>query len=607
MFKLSTQLRVLLIEDNPDDSELILVQLEQEGYELIAQRVESKTALIQALGSQCWDVILADYSLPQFSALEALAIMQQQQLDIPFIIVSGAIGEETAVAAMKAGAHDYVLKGNLARLIPAVEREIREARIRQEHHQALTRIQYLAFHDELTGLANKTQFLEALRQRLNRKFNQEQLFAVLVIDIDRYNNVKYGLGHGKAIQLLKEMAQRLKQFIKFPDQIARVEEDQFAILLDSVQDESEIQEIVNQLHQGISNPFQLDQFLVYSSISIGIVDSTIEYSQPEDFFRAADTAHHYAQKKGVGQTLFFSKFMQIEELERLQLETDLKQAISQEHLKLFYQPLIELETKKLMGFEALIRWNHPQRGWIYPSQFIPLAEQTGLIIPVGEWVLKEARRQMKKWQQELKPVVPLSIAVNLSGMQLIHPQLLETIEQLYCRSEVPNFHLKIEVTETMLMENADLATRLLHQLKTRNIAICIDDFGTGYSSLSYLRNLPIDILKVDRSFVHQMTENPKNYDIIKAIIALGQTLGLEVIAEGIETQTQLNLLRSLSCKYGQGYLFSKPLPADEIPNWIREYEHQQKLNFSQREIDSFHFANPSIFYPSNYQLGLYSS
>lgn len=604
MFELPTQLRVLLIEDNLVDSEIILLHLEREGYELIAQRIGSQTEMIQALESQSWDVILADYCLPQFSALEALLIIQNKKLNIPFIIVSGTIGEETAIAAMKAGIHDYVLKGNLTRLIPVIQRELREALIRKEHQNALNQIQYLAFHDEVTGLANKTQFIEILRQRLERKSTKNHLFAVLVIDIDRYNNVKYGLGHDKAIQLLREVAQRLKISINFPDQIARIEEDQFAILLDSVKDGQEIQEKVDQLHQAISNPFQLDQFSVYSSISIGIVDSTLDYNQAEDFFRAADTAHHYAQKKGVGQTLFFNRFMQTEELERLQLETDLKQAISQGQLKLYYQPLIELETKTVMGFEALIRWNHPQRGWISPAQFIPLAEQTGLIIPVGEWVLQEAWRQMKYWQQELKPIFPLSISVNLSGIQLIHPQLLEMIEQLYCQSEVPSFHLKVEVTETILMENASLATGFLHQLKNRKIAVCIDDFGTGYSSLSYLRNLPIDILKVDRSFVHQMTENPKNYDIIKAIIALAQTLGLDVIAEGIETQTQLNLLRSLSCKYGQGYFFSPPIPADKIPNWIKEYERQQKNNFPPIETDSFHFSPQSIFSPSNYKLGL---
>lgn len=569
---MSNEIRVLIVEDNADDAELMILELEMSNYIVFWERVENTNQMSAALDRQTWDMILADYSLPQFNALAALSLMQQKNLDLPFIIVSGSIGEEIAVAAMRAGAHDYLLKNSLSRLVPAAERELREAQVRRERRQALQDIQMLAFYDELTGLPNRTLFLQDLQECIDECKQQPNLFGVIYLDIDRYKSVKYGFGHLKSNQFIVKVAQRLAAWIQPSDRLARVGEDAFGLLLKNLYNLDELSQKVAQVHQILRLPFQVDKSLIYSSVSIGVVDSTMAYHQAEEFFRAADTATYNA-KKQVGNTLIFNSQMQTEELERLRLEADLQQAIQQQELHLNYQPIICLTNNKLVGFEALVRWHHLERGWVSPGEFIPLAEQTGLIIPLGEWVLTEACRQMNLWEKELANALPLSITVNLSGVQLTQSNLVSIVEQLYQSFCSNKIYFKLEVTESILMKNGELAIETLAKLRANGIQICIDDFGTGYSSLAYLHILPIDTVKIDRSFVNQMTEDSRNLDIMETIITLAHRLDLDVIAEGVETQAQRDILRSLHCEYGQGYFFSKPLPPKEIVNWIRQLSH----------------------------------
>lgn len=566
---MNNELRVLIVEDNPDDAELIVLELEVSGYTVIWERVENMNEMSAALDRQTWDIILADYSLPQFNALAALSLMQAKNLDLPFIIVSGSIGEEIAVAAMRAGAHDYLLKNSLSRLVPAAERELREARVRQERRQALRDVQMLAFYDELTGLPNRTLFLQDLQDCINECKQQAILFGLVFLDIDRYKSVKYGFGHIKGNQFLIKVAQRLTAWIQPSDRLARVGEDAFGLLFKNLVNLNELSQKVAQIHQILRLPFQVDKSLIYSSVSIGVVDSTMGYNQAEEFLRAADTATYNA-KKQAGNTIFFNSKMQTEELERLRLEADLQQAIQQQELHLNYQPIICLTTNQVVGFEALVRWHHEERGWVSPVNFIPLAEQTGLIIPLGEWVLQEACRQIKVWEKELANTGHLSIAVNLSGVQLTQPGLVNFIENLWKNCWNNKIYIKLEVTESVLMKNGEVAIETLAKLRSNGIQICIDDFGTGYSSLAYLHLLPIDTVKIDRSFVNQMTEDPRNLDIVETIISLAHRLDLNVIAEGVETQAQREILRSLHCEYGQGYFFSKPLPPQEIVTWISQ-------------------------------------
>lgn len=571
-------LRVLLVEDSPDDAELLVLQLESKCYTVIAERVETAAEMRVALDRQTWDVILSDYSMPAFDALTALEIMKEKGLDLPFIIVSGVIGEEIAVAAMQAGAHDYLLKNGLTRLAAAIEREQREAQVRAQFRQAMTEIETLAFYDPLTGLPNKTRFLRDLQNWINEVLPSE-LFGIVLLDIDRYKNVKYGFGHLKSEQFLVAVAQRLQAWIRPQDGLAKVGEDRFVLLLTGLQSQHELAQRVAQIHQLMQDTFQVGQSRIYASASIGVVDSTNPCQSAEDFLRAADTAMHSARQQA-SRTVFFNTQMQAEELQRLQIEADLQQAIPLQQLQLHYQPIIALATNTLVGFEALLRWHHPVYGWISPGTLIPLAEQTGLIIPLGEWILLETCRQMQQWQQVFSNDFPFTIAINLSVLQLNQPDLATSIQQLYQCFCSQNVQFSVEITESALMTNAEMALGTLEQLRATGIKIGVDDFGTGYSSLAYLHQLPIDTLKIDRSFIHEITSNPKSFDVVKTIISLAHTLNLDVVAEGIETASQQEMLQALSCEYGQGYLFSRPLAPDQMANWMQSYAQNSRSSRS---------------------------
>jgi diguanylate cyclase (GGDEF)-like protein len=558
-------LRVLIVEDSQDDAELLVIELELGGYKPLWQRVDTPATLDVVLDTQAWDIIIADYSMPKFTALEALQLLQDKGLDLPFIIVSGTIGEETAIGAMKAGAHDYLLKENLARLVPAIERELREAQVRHESRQAREKLQYLAFFDYLTGLPNRSWFLDRLQECLIR-YQEEphRLFAVLLLTLDRYQMVKYSLGHELSNQLLVSAAHRLENCTRRNDIVARVESDEFAVLLTEIQDPSETLEIAQKIHQVLKLPFNLDGPVVTTNASVGIVLGNSGYTQAEAFIQAADTAMHDAKVRGTSCTTIFDREMQKRAINRLQLETDLQQAIRYQKLYLNYQPIVSLSNAQIVGFEALVRWRHPQKGPISPSQFVPIAEATGLIIQLGEWAIEDSCKRLCRWQEQFAQAAAFSIGVNIAGSHLVDPDLLAKIDKFLNDFQLSGSCLKLEITETILMENASEAMTVLKQLKERNIQICIDDFGTGYSSLSYLRHLPIDILKIDRSFISGMAVDQKDLDIVKAILTLAQTLGLEVIAEGVETEEQLALLRVLGCHYGQGFLFSRPLSPEAV-------------------------------------------
>ena len=564
---MATPLCVLIVEDSPDEAELIVFALEAAGYQVTFQRVDCLEAMQQSLEFQKWDIVLCDYSMPQFDALRALRLLQSKRLDLPFIMVSGTVGEETAVAAMKAGVHDYVMKDKLARLAPAIERELKDAIIRDERRQALEQLRYRAYYDPLTGLPNQTLLLEWIGESLSR---QGMPFAVLHLDIDHYKAVKYGLGHARAEELLMVLSARLNQILRYNDALARVATDSFAILLRDAVDRAEVENLLQRLHAAISAPFNLSGSIVTTSVSIGIIYSSIGYTQPEDFLRAADTAMNESRLRSRGGTVVFDVEMQVRNQARLQMETDLRQAIDLQQLFLNYQPIVCLRSGVPLGFEALVRWQHPDRGTVSPLDFIPLAEETRLIVSLGEWVLQEACRQLSRIQTQFPSPAPLSMNVNLSGVQLEVCELQAQIDQALTAAGVEGSCLKVEVTESVLMSNPKQAIAILNQLKARQITICIDDFGTGYSSLSYLRHLPINTLKIDKSFVSGL-DDPKNLDIVRAIITLAQALELDVVAEGVETDSQLNILRSLGCSSVQGFLFSRPLEAEQLADWLRNF------------------------------------
>jgi diguanylate cyclase (GGDEF)-like protein len=568
-------LRVLIVEDSEDDVELVVIQLTRGGYQVVYQRVDTPAEMGKALDSCTWDIVIADYSMPQFSAIAALELLKEYQLDLPFIIVSGTIGENTAVAAMKAGVHDYLIKGQLARLVPAVERELREAILRQEYCEAQQRLRYLAYYDILTGLPNRTSFIEHLNREIaqNGEANRDDnsLFAVLMLSIDRFRTIEHSLGHLLGEKLLIAAAHRLESWRNRQKNcaIARIERDEFAILLADLTLKETVFEQIEEIYRELMLPFPLEGTEIFSTVSVGIALSILDYQQPEQFLQAADTAMQYAKVNFINSSVLFNVQMHANALEKLQLESDLQTAIDKQQLYLNYQPIVSLQTGKISGLEALVRWDHFDRGKIPPDKFIPLSEETGQIIPLGQWILAEACYQMVSWQKYLSTKLAFGMSINLSRLQLEHPQLLSQIDSLLDSLELTGENLKLEITESTLMENTTAVTKVLEQLKARNIKLCIDDFGTGYSSLSYLRYLPVDTVKIDRSFISDEITD-KNYDIVKAIVDLAHSLKLDVVAEGIETETQLTMLRSLGCEYGQGYFFAYPLNSQGVVDLLRQ-------------------------------------
>jgi diguanylate cyclase (GGDEF)-like protein len=569
-------LRVLIVEDSEDDAELLVIELTKGGYQVIYRRVDTDRGMAEALeNNQNWDLVIADYSMPVFSAISALEMLKEYQLDLPFIIVSGRIGEDTAVAAMKAGAHDYLIKGKLARLLPAVERELREALLRQEYREAQQRLRYLAYYDVLTGLPNRTSFIEHLSREIaqNREFNRDEnkLFAVLMLSIDRFRTIEHSLGHLLGEQLLIAAARRLEAWSRQQENvtIARIERDEFAILLADLMAKEMILDQTEAIYRELIVPFLLQGTEIFSTVSIGIALSTLDYQQPEQLLQAADTAMQYAKVNFINSSVLFDEQMHATALEKLRLESDLQTAIENRHLYLNYQPIVSLKNGNIAGLEALVRWDHADRGKIPPDKFIPLSEETGQIIPLGQWILSEACRQLVNWQKYLSRKFSFGMSINLSRLQISHPKLLPHIDNLLESLELAGENLKLEITESTLMENTKAVTKVLEQLKARKIKLCIDDFGTGYSSLSYLRYLPVDTVKIDRSFISDEITD-KNYDIVKAIINLAHSLELDVVAEGIETKAQLKMLRSLGCEYGQGYLFAYPLNSQGILDLLEQ-------------------------------------
>ena len=426
-----------------------------------------------------------------------------------------------------------------------------------------------ALHDALTGLPNRAWFMEELQISLDLvRAHKDRLFAVLFLDLDRFKLINDSIGHMVGDQLLIGIAKRLTQCIRPGDKVARLGGDEFTILLDDIRSASEAVEIADRIQKTLSKPFNVGGYETFTTVSIGIALSSSEYQLPEDFLRDADTAMYQAKSLGKARHVIFDKGMHARAVNLLQLETDLRRAIDRDEFYIEYQPIVELNSAKLTGFEALLRWQHPDRGSVLPERFMAVAEETGFIVRIGQWVLLEACLQMQRWNEKHSPANPLSMSVNLSARQFGHSNLLEQITQILDVTRLDPRLLKLEITESVVMESVESAAGTLEKLRALGVELSIDDFGTGYSSLSYLHRLPIDTLKIDRSFVSRMAENNENKEIVRTIIMLAKTLGMGVIAEGVETREQAELLRELECECVQGFLISRPIAAEETDKLI---------------------------------------
>jgi diguanylate cyclase (GGDEF)-like protein/PAS domain S-box-containing protein len=455
-----------------------------------------------------------------------------------------------AVRDVELSAQDIVFEGRTARLVAATDVTTRR--------KAQARLLRAAFYDPLTGLPNRALFRDRLEVAYSRARGREQVgFAVLFLDVDRFKVVNDGLGHRAGDELLAQIGRRLDASRRAGDTVARLGGDEFTMLVEGVADEREAVSVAERVHRAMSPPFQVEGNEVFSSVSIGIALAGPHTEAPENPLRDADTAMYRAKLRGSRHAIFDSS-MQARAMAKLRTENELRRALERGELRVHYQPIVDLETGRMRGVEALARWQHPDRGMIPPSEFIPLAEETGLVVPLGRWVLEQACLQMRDLP------APITLSVNLSGRQLLQPELIDQVKRALEQSQLDPRRLRLELTESMLIDSGASAMDRLDELRRLDVSLCIDDFGTGYSSLSYLHQLPIEGLKIDLSFVKAMVTDERKIKIVQSILLLGKGLGIEVVAEGVETQAQATLLKRLGCQRAQGYFFARPLPFDQL-------------------------------------------
>lgn len=433
---------------------------------------------------------------------------------------------------------------------------------------AEAKLSHLARHDALTALPNRAAFMDYLARAVARaSLDRDSRFAVLFLDLDRFKIINDGLGHIVGDKLLVAIAERLQTCVRPGDIAARLGGDEFTILLGDIADADEAARVAERVQRALAKPFLLDNYEVFTSASIGVIVSDEIARQPEDFLRDADTAMYRAKERGKARYEIFDREMRACNSTLLQIENDLRRAVEREEFTVFYQPIISLDTNEICEFEALVRWRHAEFGLIAPGEFIHVAEETGLIVQIGEWILREACRQTAEWQQRAA-ARQIAVSVNLSAKQLLNPALPEQVKTVLRETALDARFLKLEVTESMVMEQSDRALGVLNELRRLGVSLSTDDFGTGYSSLSYLHRFPFERLKIDRSFVNKMDSDQKSREIVRTILLLAKTLNLETVAEGIENERQLGLLRALGCKLGQGFLFSKPVAAAEAAKFL---------------------------------------
>lgn len=725
-------LRALFVEDSEDDA-LLLVHHLSEAYELRWRRVDTEEGLAVALVEE-WDVIFADYSMPRFNGSRALEQVRECGIETPFIFVSGTIGEETAVTAMKAGAQDYIMKGNLKRLLPAVERELREMRSRREQRRveqelrlletttraaseagdvlsalavtlasicesigwfaaqawiprddgkliecstvwycrdgalekfrthslgcsfttgqdlpgrvwsssqpiwirdiaasddflrrtqaqeaglrtalgipvmagdevivvleffmrdlgekdtrmmqllsavsaqlssiiqrkrAEERLHYLAHYDDLTGLPNRVLVTDRIKQAMFEANRHARLVGVAFLDLDRFKTINDSLGHGVGDLLLKGVAERLSRCVREGDTVARLAGDEFTLVLADMAHVDHAAQVARKVLDSLSRPFHIAGHELFTSASLGMTLCPFDDDTVDGLLRNADIAMYRAKDQGGNGYQFYSADMTAKAHERLSLENDMRRALEREEFFLDYQPIVALRDKTVVSLEALVRWRHPQRGLISPAEFIPLAEETGLILQLGEWVLRSAIGECVRLTRA--GFSGMRVAVNLSVHQLQQQELIRLIQGMLTATGAHASQLQLEITESVLMSNVETTASTLNALSDMGVELSLDDFGTGYSSLSYLKRFPIDVLKIDRSFVRDIPNDPDDSAIASAIISMAHNLGIQVVAEGVETEEQLEFLRDHDCDTVQGYYLSRPKPAEEIARYL---------------------------------------
>jgi diguanylate cyclase (GGDEF)-like protein len=431
-------------------------------------------------------------------------------------------------------------------------------------------LQRQALQDELTNLPNRTFFMDRVNSVLGQDRRTNSM-ALLFMDLDRFKEVNDSLGHRVGNELLAQLGQRLQDHLSKHHTVARLGGDEFAVLLEHIPNPTVAIAMAEQLRNAIIQPFYLQQYEVYIDASIGIALGSEQYQQAEDWLRDADAAMYQIKDLPDRHWHIFDSSLQNQRHQRLQSEMALRQALDRQELRLYYQPIVTLSTQAIIGFEALVRWQHPERGLLMPGEFIATAEATGLIIPLGWWVLEEACQQMQTWSELHPTMANLSISVNMSSKQFSQQNLVEKVQDILAKTRFSPHRLKLEITEGVLIHHSESIVAILEQLRAMGIGLAVDDFGTGYSSLSYLHRFPFDCLKIDRSFIENADQDFEKLEILQSVVRLAWNLGLDVVAEGVETQRHYAQLKALRCESGQGYLFSQPLPPEGIEALVADH------------------------------------
>ena len=529
---------------------------------------------LQQLTEDTFDVVLLSLQLPDGRGLGSLNKIQGVSPRVPIVVLGGINDEELALYAVQAGAQDYLVKNQLERnllirsLLYAIERKRTEERL-----------SHLAQYDVVTGLPNRVLFRDRLTRALAHAQRKKHIVALMFLDLDHFKSVNDSLGHDVGDQLLKEVAVRLKSCLREGDTIARLGGDEFTIILEEINESENIVNVAQKIIDMMSRSFSVGGQEIFITTSIGIATYPDCGTDQNTLIKNADAALYDAKAHGRSVYRFYHQKMNIIATERLELLTSLRHAVNREEFILRYQPQVNSYSGQLVGVEALLRWNHPEKGLIYPSQFVHLLEDTGLIIQVGEWALREACKQCKAWQNAGLPAIPVS--VNISARQFKQKNLVSMISEILVDTQLEPRYLQLELTESVLVDNIGVTVATLRALHTIGTKLSIDDFGTGYSSLSYLKQFPLHALKIDRSFLKDINKRSEDAAIAIAIITLGHSLKLDVVAEGVETNEQKEFLKKQNCNIMQGHLFGYPMHAVQIEEWLGD--EKQQPHFSNIE------------------------